>query len=123
VFQVFLTFQTFLFQVFHLDVVKVDLDVAYIFQCFWRFRLMFQVFYLNVAKVDLGCCICCNGNIRKLQAYVSIISCVLDICFKCFILMFRKLIRCCTCCKGYTRMFQAFHLSLDVCCICFIWIF
>jgi hypothetical protein len=45
---------------------------------------MFQVFYLNVAKVDLECCICCSGNIRMLQAYVSIVSCVLDICFECF---------------------------------------
>jgi hypothetical protein len=35
-----------------------------------HFRLMFQVFHLNVAKVDLGCCICCSDNIHMLQAYV-----------------------------------------------------
>jgi hypothetical protein len=39
--------------------------------CYKCFRLMFQVFRLDVAKVDLRCCICCNDNIRMLQAYVS----------------------------------------------------
>jgi hypothetical protein len=43
-------------------------------RCFRCFRLMFQVFHLNVAKVDLECYICCKGNICKLQAYVSCIS-------------------------------------------------
>jgi hypothetical protein len=57
-------------------------------KCFRHFQLMFQVFHLNVTKVDLGCCIRCNGNIRMLQAYVSSISGVLDICFKSFIRMF-----------------------------------
>jgi hypothetical protein len=71
---------------------------------------MFQVFHLNVVKVDLRCCICCNGNIRTLQAYVSNVSSVstclfqmlhldvsrvdlvlnmmqmvIHVCFKCFI--------------------------------------
>jgi hypothetical protein len=49
-------------QVFHLNVAKVDLDVAYvtlaIHACFRAyficFRRMLQVFYLNVSKVDLG---------------------------------------------------------------------
>jgi hypothetical protein len=52
------------------------------FKCFRRFILMFQVFDLNVAKVDLGCCICCNDNIRMLQAYVFE-------CFSCFKSMFQ----------------------------------
>jgi hypothetical protein len=42
--------------------------------CFRCFRLMFQVFRLNVAKVDLECYICCKCNIRMLQAYVSCVS-------------------------------------------------
>jgi hypothetical protein len=67
---------------------------------------MFQVFNLNVAKVDLGCCIRCKCKIRMLQAYVWSVSYVclifhLDVskvdlhvayvaiatraCFKCFI--------------------------------------
>jgi hypothetical protein len=45
---------------------------------------MFQVFYLNVAKVDLGCFICCNDNIRMFQAYVQSVSVVSDACFNCF---------------------------------------
>jgi hypothetical protein len=97
---------------------------------------MFQVFYLDVAKVDLSCCICCNDNIRMLQAYVSK-------CFRCFKCMFQvfhldvtyvamALPACfkrifqvfhmfhiyiasvssgyCICCYTYTRMFQAFCL-------------
>jgi hypothetical protein len=61
----------YILQVFHLDVVKIDLDVAYIcygFQvfsnvfasvsnvcckCFSCFRRMLQVFHINVAKVNL----------------------------------------------------------------------
>jgi hypothetical protein len=35
-------------------------------KCFMHFKLMFQVFHLDIAKVDLGCCICCNDNIRML---------------------------------------------------------
>jgi hypothetical protein len=49
-------------QVFHLDVAKVDLDVAYIamaihasvcFKYFICFRCMLHVFHLDVSKVDL----------------------------------------------------------------------
>jgi hypothetical protein len=47
-------------QVFHLDVIKVDLNVAYIgmaihacFKCFICFRYMLQMFCLDVSKVDL----------------------------------------------------------------------
>jgi hypothetical protein len=46
---------------------------------------MFQMFHLDVAEVYLRCCICCNDNIRMLQAYI----------FKCF-----------------RRMFKAFHLDV-----------
>jgi len=40
------------------------------------------VFHPDVAKVDLECCICCNDNIRMLQAYVSSV-------FRCFKYMFQ----------------------------------
>jgi hypothetical protein len=47
--------------VFHLDIAKVDLDVAHVgmpihacFKCFIRFRRMLQIFYLDVSKVDRG---------------------------------------------------------------------
>jgi hypothetical protein len=64
-----------MFQVFYLDVAKVDLDVAYtcifqsyVFKCFRCFIHMLQVFYLDVAyvlqwlhtcfQVFLGVCKC-----------------------------------------------------------------
>jgi hypothetical protein len=44
---------------------------------------VFQVFHLDVVKVDLGCCICCNDNICMLQVYISsVISDVSNVCFK-----------------------------------------
>jgi hypothetical protein len=85
---------------------------------------MFQVFYLNVAKVNMRCC---NGNIRMMQAYVLIVSCVLDVLFQissgCFkssssVAHVAMVIHAC-----FKHMFQVFHLSSDVCCICFIWTF
>jgi hypothetical protein len=48
-------------QVFHFNVAKIDLNVAYVvmaiytcFKCFIYFRRMLQVFYLDVSKLDLG---------------------------------------------------------------------
>jgi hypothetical protein len=82
-----------LFQVFHLDVVKVDLDVAYVattkyIYCkpmFQVFRCMLQIFHLNVSKVDLGVPHAANGYTRMFQVfhylhtYVAHVSCG---CFK-----------------------------------------
>jgi hypothetical protein len=51
------------------------------FKYFRRFRFMFQMFHLDIAKVDLRCCICCNDNICMLQAYVSSVSDVCFKCF------------------------------------------
>jgi hypothetical protein len=62
------------------------------FRCFKRFKVMFQVLHLNVAKVNLRCCICCNGNICMLQAYVLIVSCVSNVLFQMFYLNVSKLI-------------------------------
>jgi hypothetical protein len=48
-------------QVFHFNVAKIDLNVAYVvmaiytcFKCSIYFRRMLQVFYLDVSKLDLG---------------------------------------------------------------------
>jgi hypothetical protein len=66
--------------VFYLDVVKINLDVAYtgckhmlsVFRCFIR---MF-------ASVLFGCCICLQwfSNV-----FLGVFTSVLDACFKCFI--------------------------------------
>jgi hypothetical protein len=70
--------------VFHQDVSKEDLDVAYVFKCFRRFRLSFQEFNLDVAKVDLDvvyvamtkytCCKLMFQMFQVFQAYVANVS-------------------------------------------------
>jgi hypothetical protein len=78
-------------QMFHLDVLKVDLDVAHVamaihacFKCFIRFRHMLQMFHFDISKVDLG------------AAHIA-----MDIhaCFKCFVC--------------FKRMLQMFHLDIS----------
>ena len=77
---------------------------------------MFQLFCLDFAKVDLGCCICCNDNIRMLQAYVSSVLGV----FKCFIWMLHMLLwlythvsgLCFKCFSCFKLMLQVFHLDV-----------
>jgi hypothetical protein len=76
---------------------------------------MFQVFYVDVAKVDLGCCV------HMLQAYVSSVLNVSDICFKWFIWMLHMLLWlythvlrvCFKCFKRFKCMLRVF-LHLDV---------
>jgi hypothetical protein len=59
-------------QVFHLDIAKVDPNVAYvvmiIYICCKRLFKMFHLFQTYVASVLSGCCIC---FIHMLQVYVS----------------------------------------------------
>ena len=66
--------------VFHLDVAKVDLDIAYvamaIYACCKHMFEVFQVFQTYVLSVSSGCCKNRSG--------------------------------CCICCYGHTRMFQVF---------------
>jgi hypothetical protein len=84
---------------------------------FQVFQVLFQVFHLDVVKVDLGYCICCNDNIRMLQAYVSSISDVSDVCFKCVHLDVVKVDL--GCCNDNIRMLQAYvSRVLDVCFKC-----
>jgi hypothetical protein len=108
--------------VFHLDVAKVDRDVAHVaiairicckcmFQMFQLFReacckcvyQMFQLFHLNIAYVSYGCCICCSDYTCMLQVCVPNVSPVSDVC--CMAIHI--------CCK---RMFAMFHLVSDACC-------
>jgi hypothetical protein len=67
-----------MFQVFHVDVAKLDRDVAYVAsvcsKCFICFRRMLHVFYLGVMFHTL----CCKCFIRMLHMFSHI-------CCKCFI--------------------------------------
>jgi hypothetical protein len=81
-------------QMFRLDVLKVDLGVAHVamaihayFKCFICFRHMLQMFHLDIAKVDLML-----HMLLWLYTYVSSVSSISDVCCKCFIWMFEKLI-------------------------------
>jgi hypothetical protein len=53
---------------------------------------MFQVFHLDVTKIDLRCFICCNDNIGMLEAYILSVLGVSDVCSKCFISMLHILL-------------------------------
>jgi hypothetical protein len=91
-------------------------------------KTMFQVFHmfhLDVAIVSCGCyknrsgcCICCNGCTRMLQAFVPNISVVFpDVCSKCVYLNVTRVSHiCCMCfiwmlyifCNGFFKHFQLF---------------
>ena len=61
-------------------------DVASVcFKCFRCFICMLQVFHVDVAKSRSGCCICCNGYTRMLQAFVPNVLAISDGCCTCFI--------------------------------------
>jgi hypothetical protein len=76
-------------QVFHMDVVKVDLNVAYVasvywicFRCLLKMIHLLQIYAVNVLS---GCCICCSGYTYMLQVYIPNVLSALDICCrKCF---------------------------------------
>jgi hypothetical protein len=72
--------------VFHMDVVKVDRDVAHvviaIHVCCKRLFEMFHLFQTYVVSVLSVCCIC---STHMLQAYVPNVSSISDVCCsKCF---------------------------------------
>jgi hypothetical protein len=77
---------------------------------------MFQVFHLDVAKVDLRCCICCNNNIRMLQTYVSVVSDVCFKCFigilQKYIWMLHNMHVSRACFQCFIYMLQVFHLDV-----------
>jgi hypothetical protein len=76
-------------QVFHVDVVKVDRDVAYVAMaiqvyCVYCKRLfqIFQLFQTDVARVLSGCCICSHLSCK---CFIRLLHMFLRICCKCFI--------------------------------------
>jgi hypothetical protein len=83
---------------------------------------MFQVFHLDVAKVDIGYCICCNDNIRILQVYVLSVSGVFRRMFQVFYLDVAYVVM--TLHTYFERVFKVFHMFhtyitsvLSRCCI------
>ena len=103
-------------QVFHLDVLKVDQNVAHVamaihvyFECMFQmflcfFRRSLQVFHLDVLYVSLVCynyfiwmlyvfVIIFKSSHKLLQVFQTLVASVLAVsyeCCKCFIWMFQK---------------------------------
>jgi hypothetical protein len=74
-----------MFQVFYLDITKVDMDVTYVTRTTYACcKPMFKMFHTYVANVSSGCfksrcwcCTCCNGYTRMFQAFHPL-SCMLQ---------------------------------------------
>jgi hypothetical protein len=79
-------------QVFHLDIVKVNLHVAYVSKCFRCLIRMLQAFHLDVAYV-------CNGYTRVFQVFSNVLQVFQTYVASVFIWMLQKYIWCCTCCN------------------------
>jgi hypothetical protein len=78
-------------QLFHLDVVKLDLDVAFAIASHVYCKYMFQIFHLfqkYVASVLSGCCKSRSGCCIYCNSYVT------SVCSKCFI-CFRHMLQVC----------------------------
>jgi hypothetical protein len=99
-------------QVFHVDVAKVDRDVAYVAMtihvCCKRLFLMFQLFQMDVARVLSGCYIC---FILMLQVFHSDVANV-------FILMLQVFSSIYSIC--FVVATHVFPFVSDVCCKCFL---
>jgi hypothetical protein len=76
-----------------------------VFQVFYA---LFQVYHLDVVKLDLKCRICCSDNISMLQTYVSSVSNVSDVCFKCVHLDVAYVAMTLT--PMFIRLFQVVHM-------------
>jgi hypothetical protein len=112
----------YMLQVFHVDVAKVDQDVAYVAMvihiCCKHLFLMFQLFqtydahvYLGVAYVSHLCCKCFIQMLHRLHTYVASVSSRCCICFAIATHVFSSC---------FTRMLQVFQLFLDIYCKCFL---
>jgi hypothetical protein len=80
--------------VFHLDVVKVDLDVAYV-------AMAVHIFQMYVPNVSTFLDICCKCIFQMFQLFQTYVANVLSRCCK-------SISECCICCNDYTNMFQAY---------------
>jgi hypothetical protein len=120
-----------MWHVFHLDVAKVDRDIAHvaiaIHICCKRMFQVFQMFHLDVACVSSGCyksrsgcCTCCDIYTHMLQVYVPNVSTVFESMLQVYSKCFSYLI----------WMLHVFHLdvayvivTIHVCCNCVFQIF
>ena len=91
-----------IFQVFHMDVAKVDRDVTYVVVaarvCCKRLSQCFIYFFIRMMQVCLfGCCICFTHMLQVFYLDVAYVFAIVSSVFRCFY----KCFRC---------MFQVFHL-------------
>ena len=114
--------------------------VSVLFKCFRGFRRMLHVFYMSAAYVSRICLevfhpdvayvsyICCkcfiwmlhmfyNGYTRVslvFHTYVASVSINSDVCSKCFIYFFRRMLQVCLfgCYICFTHMLQVFYLNV-----------
>jgi hypothetical protein len=88
--------------VFHMDVAKVDRDVAYVAMVVYvYYKLLFSMFHLFsdvCCKCVLSrCCICFTHMLASVLQDVAYVSAMVLSVFRCF-------------CKCFRFMFQVFHL-------------
>jgi hypothetical protein len=100
-----------MFQMFDIDVAKVDRDVAYV-----------------VVAANVGCkrCSQCLFFFSDVGASMFIwMLRMFHICCNCFIWMLRIFAMIFKCFKEFLQVFQTYVVSVlavsDACCICFIW--
>jgi hypothetical protein len=98
-------------QVFHLNVAKVDLDVANVFNGYTH---VFQVFYMcfrnmfaSVSAVSDVYCKCLIWMLQNRSGFCIGLQ-WLHMCFQVF-------------CKCFKHMFESVSAVSDICCKCFIW--
>jgi hypothetical protein len=122
-----------MWQVFHVDVAKVDRDVAYvvmtIYVCYKRPFQMFRLFQIDVVRVLSGCCICFALMLQvfypdvvyvfthMLQMFHLNVAYVLQWLHTCFPCVSDV---CCKCFNYFRGMLQVFSTISDVCCKCFL---
>jgi hypothetical protein len=102
-------------QVFHMDIAKVDRDIAYVAMVVHVcFKILFSTFHLlfptYVAKCLFGSFICFTHMLKMFYLDVAYVLQWFQVFLSCF-------------CKCFRCTFQIFHLSLDICCKCCIWMF
>jgi hypothetical protein len=97
--------------VFHMDVAKVDSNVAYVAMvvhvcCKLLFSMFHLFFFRRTLQVCLSeCCICLTHMLASVLSGYYICYAMVSSVFRYF-------------CKCFRYMFQLFHLPLDICCKC-----
>jgi hypothetical protein len=88
---------------------------AYIFKCFSYFRCMFQVFHLNVAKVDMDVAYTCM--LQKYVSSVSCVCCkcfiwMLHVFYNSYTHVLQVFLGVCKCFSCFGCMLQVFYLNV-----------